>query len=118
MAMAVISISGFFSKRAEDSVRSPSPTAVRLTLVGLKCAASRIRFVVDSSTSTRAPPKMPAITLGPAGSVMRSVSSGSRRVTPSSVVSVSPLVSPAHDDLVAGDLVIVEGVQRLAQAPA
>ena len=95
-------MSGFFSKRLEDSVRSPSACAVRRMFGGDQCAASRITFVVPSSTSTRAPPKMPAMTFGPAGSVTSIISPVSVR-TPSSVVNIAVLGAHNNDGVV-GDL--------------
>ena len=79
-----------FSKRAEASVRSPSPRDVRMMFGPTQVAASISTRVVASETSETWPPMIPAMPLGPSASHTRAASESKRRSTPSSVTIVSP----------------------------
>ncbi len=83
-------------------------------LTPFQVATSSRTRVVASETSETAPPMIPAIPEGPSRSQTSTVSESKLRSTPSRVVIFSPVARGAHDQLAAGHLVEVEGVQRLA----
>ena len=79
-----------FSNRVEASERRPSRVDVRWMFGPFQVAASISTRVVESRTSERSPPMIPAIDVGPSSSQMISMSASNVRSTSSSVVIVSP----------------------------
>ncbi len=83
------------SKRLDASEGSLCRLAARATVTGSKCAASMITSVVPGPAATSrisvlAPPITPARPIGPVLSQITRSSAASLRLTPSSVVMVSP----------------------------
>ena len=79
-----------FSNRVDASERRPSRVDVRWMFGPFQVAASISTRVVESRTSERSPPMIPAIDVGPSSSQMITMSASNVRSTSSSVVIVSP----------------------------
>ncbi|PSK64690.1 hypothetical protein B0E53_03340 [Micromonospora sp. MH33] len=78
------------SQRLAASLNSLCRRAVRPTMAGSQCAASKSTSVVEATTSLVSPPITAASEIGPLSSQITMSSATSVRVTPSSVVSFSP----------------------------
>lgn len=78
------------SQRFAASLNSLCRRAVRPTIAGSQCAASKSTVVVPATTSLVSPPITAASEIGPVSSQMTMSSLVSTRLTPSRVVSFSP----------------------------
>ena len=102
-----------FSKRAEASERSDSRREVCRMFGPFQFATSSRTLVVPSATSETWPPMIPAMPLGRSRSQTSTIVGVELPLDAVESRDLLPLAGGADDQLAAGHLVQVEGVQRL-----